>query len=96
MNVGDTTPVGQYPAGASPCGALDMAGNVWEWTGSLYRPYPYQPEDGRNSPDGKGARALRGGSFRSVAQRVRCACRLRLNPDSRYDYGGFRVVSPGF
>jgi formylglycine-generating enzyme required for sulfatase activity len=55
-NVGDTTSIGQYPAGASPCGALDMAGNVWEWTGSLFKPYPYQPEDGRNSPDGKGAR----------------------------------------
>ena len=56
-NVGDTTPVGQYPAGASLCGALDMAGNVWEWTGSLYGPYPYQVEDGRNSPDGEGRRA---------------------------------------
>ncbi len=65
-NVGDTTPVGQYPAGASPCGALDMAGNVWEWTGSLYRPYPYQPEDGRNSPDGEGPRVVRGGSWDGV------------------------------
>ena len=62
-NVGDTTPVGQYPAGASPCGALDMAGNVWEWTRSLHRPYPYQPEDGRNSPDGEGLRVVRGGSW---------------------------------
>ena len=54
-NIGDTTPVGQYPAGASPCGALDMAGNVWEWTGSLWGKdvgepafgYPYHAKDGR-------------------------------------------------
>jgi formylglycine-generating enzyme required for sulfatase activity len=95
-NVGGTTPVGQYPAGASLCGALDMAGNVWEWTGSLYRRYPYQPEDERNSPDDKGLRILRGGSFGHVALFVRCACRRWPSPFDRNDDRGFRVVSPGF
>ena len=39
-NVGDTTEIGKYPAGASIYGALDMAGNAWEWVSSLYKPYP--------------------------------------------------------
>src|SRR5690606_17447059 len=73
MNVGDTTPVGAYPAGASPYGCLDMAGNVWEWTISLWgkdanKPdygYPYDPNDGREAPDAPDAvrRTLRGGSW---------------------------------
>jgi formylglycine-generating enzyme len=96
FNVGDTTPVGQYPATSSPCGALDVAGNVWEWPGSLYRPYPYQSEDGRNSPDGEGSRVLRGGSFRNGARLVRCAYRDWNYPNYRVDNLGFRVVSPGF
>jgi formylglycine-generating enzyme required for sulfatase activity len=92
-NVGDTTPVGQYPAGASPCCALDMPGNVWEWTSSLYRPYPYQPEDSCNSPDAEGARVLRGGTFIDDARLVRCAVRYAV--DSYYRDGnlGFRVVA---
>ncbi len=39
LGVGDTTPVGIFPDGASPYGVLDMAGNVWEWTRSLYQAY---------------------------------------------------------
>ncbi|MGH2581266.1 MAG: formylglycine-generating enzyme family protein [Anaerolineales bacterium] len=46
-----TAPVGSYPAGASPFGALDMAGNVWEWVDTIPMFYPYDPNDGREEPD---------------------------------------------
>ena len=90
MTVGDTTPVGRYPDGKSPYGLLDVAGNVWEWTSSLWgkdvnKPdfgYPYDPKDGRenqNAPDTV-LRAFRGGSFRDGARSVRCAFRDRYYP----------------
>jgi iron(II)-dependent oxidoreductase len=60
---GKTAPVGSRPKGATPSGIQDMAGSLAEWTGSLYRPYPYDPDDGRESPTAAGERTTRGGDY---------------------------------
>jgi len=88
----DTTPVGSYPAGASPYGVLDMAGNVWEWTSSKYADYPYKADDGRERQEGGDVRVLRGGSWFKDAGLMRCAHRTGRIPSGRDDHGGFRVV----
>lgn len=88
-----TTPVLRYPSGASPYGVYDMTGNVWEWVHSLYRPYPYSPEDGREDAVSRDRRVLRGGSFLSPdARYLRCAARSRSYPVRRRDHIGFRVA----
>jgi len=88
-----TTPVGKYsPAGDSPYGAADMAGNVWEWCSSLSGGYPYDPDNGREDLEAGGARVLRGGSWLNAARAARCACRSRYNPDGRNNGVGFRCV----
>ena len=90
---GDTTPVGAYsPQGDSPYGAADMAGNVLEWCHSLYGPYPYRANDGRESESGTDLRVLRGGAFNYYNRRVRCACRSAYVPDVWSIDVGFRVV----
>jgi formylglycine-generating enzyme required for sulfatase activity len=62
-NVSDTTAVGSYENGKSPYGVYDMAGNVWEWVSSLYKPYPYAANDGRESLSATGPRVMRGGGW---------------------------------
>ena len=103
-----TTPVDKYSQGASPYGVLDMAGNVWEWTRSLWGPwdgkdyssaklqftYPYQADDKRENlqADDKWLRVLRGGAFLDDRDFARCAYRLRHYPNYRSTFIGFRVV----
>jgi formylglycine-generating enzyme required for sulfatase activity len=93
-NVGDTTTIGRYsPQGDSPYGCTDMAGNVWEWCQSPYRPYPYPTDDGREDQQEQDSRVLRGGACWSKPQDVRCAARDFNSPDIRLIDSGFRVAA---
>ena len=73
-----TAPVGSYPAGASPYGALDMAGNVWEWTADWYDDgyYAVSPASNPTGPDSGQYRVLRGGSWNHDRSGMRTAFRL--------------------
>ncbi|HET9289302.1 MAG TPA: SUMF1/EgtB/PvdO family nonheme iron enzyme [Gaiella sp.] len=90
---GGTAPVGASPSGASPYGLLDMAGNVWEWVSTAYRPYPYRSDDGREDGSAAEPGVLRGGSFASLtASHLRCARRSASWPGRRSAHIGFRVA----
>jgi formylglycine-generating enzyme required for sulfatase activity len=87
---GSTSPVGSFsPDGDSPYGVADMIGNVEEWNNSLYAPYPYDPDDGREFPGLRGRHAQRGGDWYTS---LNTASRRNLPSDWWVHLWGFRVA----
>jgi formylglycine-generating enzyme required for sulfatase activity len=86
------TEVGSFARGASPHGCLDMAGNVWEWTASLYAAYPGNRQK-RNDQLGYGYRSVRGGSWDDhCSYGARCYARSSGDPANRLPALGFRCA----
>lgn len=86
---------GAHPTGAkapNAWGFYDLLGNVWEWTSSLFQPYPYDAADGRESPDDGGQRVLRGGGFADPAFLLDPALRHAERPERRYRWNGLRLA----
>lgn len=92
---GRPTEVGSYPAGTSPFGALDMAGNVWEWTADSIHSYKGGniPEDSLSSSVREGLKVIRGGCYLSDAKSASATYR-RGWPAKGADYAqtGFRCA----
>lgn len=93
--VGDTVPVNQYDQGQSVYGVYGMSGNVWEWTSSLYKIYPYVADDGREDLGKAGNRVLRGGSWHFFGAQGTIYSYTRFKADASYfgAYSGFRCAA---
>ncbi len=86
----DTMAVGKYPKGASPYGALDMAGNVAEWTASAYKPYPGTTV--QNEFFGDNRNVVRGGSWDDAKHYAVTTNRSKYTPVTTFENLGFRCV----
>jgi iron(II)-dependent oxidoreductase len=93
---GQTDSVGKHPAGATPEGVHDLAGNLAEWTSSLFWPYPYDPSDGREDPDAAGERVTRGGDHTFDIRAAQLAATFRdgfsRDPGRGHRHIGFRCA----
>ena len=89
-----TTTVGCLAVGATPEGVFDLAGNVWEWTRSVYASYPYDLNDGREAPDDPHEKSftLRGGAWESPPRYLRVSRRDSLTSDWHFHVVGFRLA----
>jgi formylglycine-generating enzyme required for sulfatase activity len=91
---GQIAPVGSYPGGASWVGALDIAGNVWEWTADWYGSYPAESQTNPTGPESGESRVVRGGSWAESSYLLRTTYRDYDSPGSGSALVGFRVVLP--
>ena len=91
---GDTTLVGSYPAGASPYGVLDMAGNVWEWVSDWYggQYYGISPINNPTGPEDGDRKVLRGGYVISPAYDIRVPYRSAGDAMGQWYHDGFRCA----
>lgn len=89
----DTAPVGSYQAGASWCGALDLLGNTWEWVEDWFASYPSDNQDHPSILSDPIFRVIRGGSWDTSRDHVRCAFRNWFKPEDSHDSIGFRCAS---
>ncbi len=96
MDIGfdGTRPVGAAPAGGSPFGALDLAGNAFEWCSDWYSPNAYAggPTRDPSGPEKGTLRVIRGGSWISLPDACRSSARTAFRPESRSTMLGFRVA----
>ena len=89
----DTAPVGSYPAGASWCGALDLAGNAFEWVADWHGLYPTDDQVNPVGPATGEERVSRGGAWIVVPYYVRGSYRRPSQPDwSDGSVWGFRCA----
>jgi formylglycine-generating enzyme required for sulfatase activity len=86
----NSAPVGSFPPNGY--GLFDMIGNVWEWTTTVDRDYPYRRDDGREDPASPQARVVRGGSWDYGPLHLRLSFRDYDAPTDRYEFLGFRCV----
>ena len=89
-----TAPVSSFPDGASWMGAVDMAGNVWEWTADWYDPeyYDIAPSSDPRGPGSGVQRVVRGGGWDDTFDFARAANRHVYAPDRPQNYLGFRCA----
>jgi formylglycine-generating enzyme required for sulfatase activity len=96
MKTWGTTPVNNFPSGASPHGCLDMTGNVWEWTSTSFdafpgfEPFPY-PEYSQVWFDGD-HRVLKGGSWATSPSVLRTSFRNFFRRHFRIAFAGLRLA----
>ncbi len=88
--------VGQFACPECPFPIFDMSGNVWEWTRSPYRPYPFDPSNARTDLEADALWVMRGGHFGDPARNVRTTTRGGADPGARRAMIGFRLAISRF